>query len=163
MRVSRRTLSRLMILHRTGSSPFHSARSSGIPFQPNPPSPPVDAGNARLCPWRNQIRFACLEKHSPQLLFLVCLAGAAFAQGLGGPSSVQADLQPGDGLTDPQFRSDFPVNIAPGYFRWKEGLAENGFSFNLDYLSLGQWSDSDLGRGERIRWHLQILRELEGN
>ena len=43
---------------------------------------------------------------------LVCLAGAAFAQGLGGPSSVQADLQPGDGLTDPQFRSDFPVNIA---------------------------------------------------
>ena len=78
---------------------------------------------------------------------LVCLAGAAFAQGLGGPSSVQADLQPGDGLTDPQFRSDFPVNIAPGYFRWKEGLAENGFSFNFDYLSLGQWSDSDLGEG----------------
>jgi porin len=38
------------------------------------------------------------------------------AQGLGGPSSVQADLDPGDGLAAPQFRSDFPRNIAPGYF-----------------------------------------------
>ncbi len=31
------------------------------------------------------------------------------AQGLGGPSSVEAELEPGDGLTDPQFRSDFPA------------------------------------------------------
>lgn len=67
--------------------------------------------------------------------------------GLGGPSSVAADLQPGDGLTDPQFRSDFPRNIAPGYFRWKDGFAEDGIKFNFDYLSLGQWSNSDLGDG----------------
>ncbi|AEI93114.1 carbohydrate porin [Roseobacter litoralis] len=78
----------------------------------------------------------------------VLLSGPAFAQGLGGPSSVQADLQPGDGLTDPQFRSDFPVNIAPGYFRWKESLAQKGFSFNFDYLALGQTSNSDQGEGE---------------
>ncbi len=78
---------------------------------------------------------------------LVCLACSAFAQGLGGPSSVEADLQPGDGLTDPQFRSDFPVNIAPSYFEWKEGLAEQGFRFNLDYLALGQTTNSDLGEG----------------
>ena len=76
------------------------------------------------------------------------LAGPAVAQGLGGPSSVQADLEPGDGLTDPQFRSDFPRNIAPGYYRWKDELAKNGFSFNIDYLALGMTSDSDLGEGD---------------
>ncbi|MEP1929888.1 MAG: hypothetical protein ABJJ37_01250, partial [Roseibium sp.] len=62
-------------------------------------------------------------------------SGLVRAQGLSGPSSVQADLEPGDGLTDPQFRSDFPRNIAPGWFAWKDGLADNGFSFNLDYIS----------------------------
>lgn len=75
-------------------------------------------------------------------------AVSGLAQGLSGPSSVGAELQPGDGLTDPQFRSDFPRNIAPGWYEWKDGLAENGFTFNLDYLSLGQWSNSDLGEGE---------------
>lgn len=73
---------------------------------------------------------------------------AAAQQGLSGPSSVEADLTPGDGLTDPQPRTSFPRNVMPGYFDWKDGLAENGFRFNLDYLSLGQWSDSDLRRGE---------------
>ncbi|MCA0872963.1 carbohydrate porin [Seohaeicola saemankumensis] len=70
------------------------------------------------------------------------------AQGLSGPSSTQADLSPGDGLTDPQFRSDFPRNIAPGWFAWKDQLAENGFRFNIDYLSLGQSSSSNLGVGK---------------
>lgn len=70
------------------------------------------------------------------------------AEGLSGPSSVAADLQPGDGLTDPQFRSDFPRNITPGWHNWKDGLAEKGFKFNLDYLSLSQWSNADLGEGE---------------
>ncbi len=46
----------------------------------------------------------------------IAFAGAASAQGLSGPSSVEADLAPGDGLTDPQYRSDFPRNIAPGWF-----------------------------------------------
>lgn len=73
---------------------------------------------------------------------------AVFSQGLGGPSSVQADLTPGDGLTDPQFRSDFPRNVAQGYFRWKDELAAKGFSFNFDYLALGQTSNSDLGGGD---------------
>lgn len=83
------------------------------------------------------------------LAFLIFgLASPAFSQGLGGPSSVQADLEPGDGLTDPQFRSDFPRNIAPGYFRWKDGLAEQGFSFNFDYLALGQTSNAALGEGD---------------
>ncbi|MEM1076518.1 MAG: carbohydrate porin [Pseudomonadota bacterium] len=81
-------------------------------------------------------------------LVLSCLAGPVFAQGLAGPSSVQADLEPGDGLTDPQFRSDFPRNIAPGYFAWKDRLAEEGFSFNFDYLALGQTSNSDIGEGD---------------
>ena len=79
---------------------------------------------------------------------MVLLANSATAQGLGGPSSVQADLEPGDGLSDPQFRSDFPRKVAPGYFAWKEKLAEKGFSFNFDYLSLGLWSDSDQGEGD---------------
>lgn len=88
------------------------------------------------------------------LLSVVCagsfttIATKAVGEGLSGPSSTNADLDPGDGLTDPQFRSDFPRNIAPGWFAWKEGLAENGFKFNLDYLSLGQWSNADLGEGE---------------
>ncbi len=72
----------------------------------------------------------------------------AVAQGLSGPSSVEADLEPGDGLTDPQYRSDFPRNIAPGWFSWKDRLAEDGFRFNIDYLALGQTTDADLGAGE---------------
>ncbi|SNS59775.1 carbohydrate porin [Tropicimonas sediminicola] len=82
-------------------------------------------------------------------LALALLPGLAAAQqGLSGPSSVAADLEPGDGLTDPQPRSSFPRNALPGYFAWKDRLAESGFRFNLDYLALGQWSDSDLGQGD---------------
>lgn len=82
-------------------------------------------------------------------LIVTALAPATvLAQGLAGPSSVAAELKPGDGLTDPQPRTDFPRNVLPGYFGWKDGLSEHGFRFNLDYLALGQWSDSDLGEGE---------------
>lgn len=78
----------------------------------------------------------------------IAVTGAASAQGLSGPSSVEADLKPGDGLTDPQYRSDFPRNIAPGWFEWKDRLAEGGFRFNIDYLVLGQTTNADLGTGE---------------
>ncbi len=78
----------------------------------------------------------------------IAVAGAASAQGLSGPSSVEADLTPGDGLTDPQYRSDFPRNIAPDWFQWKDRLAEGGFRFNIDYLALGQTTNADLGTGE---------------
>lgn len=78
----------------------------------------------------------------------IAVAGAASAQGLSGPSSVEADLTPGDGLSDPQYRSDFPRNIAPGWFEWKDRLAEGGFRFNIDYLALGQTTNADLGTGE---------------
>ena len=78
---------------------------------------------------------------------LLFSANVLSAEGLGGPSSVAADLQPGDGLSDPQFRSDFPRNIAPGYFRWKDDLAKRGFSFNIDYLALGLSSNADQGAG----------------
>jgi porin len=87
----------------------------------------------------------------PGLFFLpLLLAASVQAQdsGLSGPSSVAADLVPGDGLTDPQFRSEFPRSVAPGWFDWKDGLAEQGFKFNIDYLALGQWSDADQGAGE---------------
>lgn len=76
------------------------------------------------------------------------VTGPVSAQGLSGPSSVDADLKPGDGLTDPQFRSDFPRNVAPGWFAWKDSLAEQGFRFNFDYLALAQSSSSNLGEGE---------------
>jgi porin len=85
------------------------------------------------------------------LVFLTAffLNTKCYAQGLGGPSSVQADLEPGDGLTDPQFRSNFPRNITPGYFAWKDRLAQDhGFKFNFDYLALGQSSNADLGSGK---------------
>ncbi|WP_170378561.1 carbohydrate porin [Ruegeria atlantica] len=78
----------------------------------------------------------------------IAFAGTASAQGLSGPSSVEADLEPGDGLTDPQYRSDFPRNIAPGWFQWKDRLAVGGFRFNIDYLALGQSTNADLGTGE---------------
>ena len=78
---------------------------------------------------------------------LLFSANVLSAEGLGGPSSVAADLQPGDGLSDPQFRSDFPRNIAPGYFRWKDDLAKRGFSFGFDYLALGLSSNADQGAG----------------
>lgn len=80
-------------------------------------------------------------------LTLVPVSTAAQSGGLNGPSSVSADLE-GDGLTDPQFRSDFPRNVAPGWFAWKDGLAKQGFKFNIDYLALGQSSTSNLGAGE---------------
>ncbi|WP_270730687.1 carbohydrate porin [Shimia sp. Alg240-R146] len=79
---------------------------------------------------------------------LWCLTSFASAQGLSGPSSVGADLAPGDGLTDPQFRSDFPRRVAPGWFAWKDELAEKGLKFNFDYLALGQWGNADLGVGK---------------
>lgn len=75
------------------------------------------------------------------------LSGPTLADGLSGPSSTAADLTPGDGLTDPQFRSEFPRNVLPGYFRWKDDLAKRGFRFGFDYLALGQTSDSDVGEG----------------
>ncbi len=81
-------------------------------------------------------------------LFCFAFAGSALAQGLSGPSSVEADLEPGDGLTDPQYRSDFPRNIAAGWFQWKDRLAEDGFRFNIDYLALGQTTNADPGTGE---------------
>ncbi|WIY23461.1 carbohydrate porin [Parasedimentitalea psychrophila] len=84
------------------------------------------------------------------LLIVASLAPSNLsAQGLGGPSSVQADLDPGDGLTDPRFRSNFPRNIAPEYFAWKDRLAtDHGFRFNFDYLALGQSSNADIGQGQ---------------
>lgn len=81
------------------------------------------------------------------VLALALLPGLAQAQqGLSGPSSVEADLQ-GDGLTDPQPRTTFPRNVAPGWHAWKDRLAESGFRFNLDYFALGQRTDGDLGEG----------------
>lgn len=96
----------------------------------------------RLSKARGFARKVCLG------VALACAATASAAQGLNGPSSVAADLAPGDGLTDPMFRSDFPRSIAPGWFAWKEGLAKQGFRFNLDYLALGQTSGANLGDGE---------------
>ncbi len=81
-------------------------------------------------------------------LALMACGTAALAQGLSGPSSVGAELEPGDGLTDPQYRSDFPRNIAPNWLAWKDRLAENGFRFNIDYLALGQTTNADLGEAE---------------
>ncbi|KIC47241.1 porin [Ruegeria sp. ANG-S4] len=79
---------------------------------------------------------------------VIALSGPASAQGLSGPSSVEADLEPGDGLTDPQYRSNFPRDIAPGWFNWKDKLADGGFRFNVDYLALGQTTTADVGTGE---------------
>ncbi|MEV8468994.1 carbohydrate porin [Fluviibacterium sp. DFM31] len=92
---------------------------------------------------------AQLSKCLVTALVPLLLPGTVVAQeGLAGPSSVAAELSPGDGLTDPQPRTSFPRNALPGYFDWKDGFADNGFRFNLDYLTLGQWSDSDLGQGD---------------
>lgn len=82
------------------------------------------------------------------VILIVASNGFAGAQGLGGPGSVNADLTPGDGLTDPMYRSDFPRNIFPAWFEWKDDLAARGFRFNLDYLALGQHSSSNLGDGK---------------
>ena len=90
-----------------------------------------------------------LNLHTVAAALILCGgASPVLAQGLGGPSSVEAELEPRDGLTDPQFRSDFPRNVAPGWFAWKDGLAEKGFRFNLDYLALRQSTNADIGTGE---------------
>lgn len=77
------------------------------------------------------------------------LAFPAFAQSLGGPSSVQAELEPGDGLTDPQFRSNMVQDALPSWFAWKESVSSDlNLSFNVDYLSLGQVSNANVGAGQ---------------
>lgn len=86
------------------------------------------------------------------IVFVTCLAPfighESVAQGLGGASSVRAELEPGDGLTDPQFRSEFPKDMAPNWFAWKNRLSEeSGLRFNFDYLALGQTTTSDMGDG----------------
>ena len=94
---------------------------------------------------------------------MISAATAVVAQdGLSGPSSVSADLSQGDGLTDPQFRSDFPNGIAPGWFAWKEKLAEDGCKFNLDYLSLAM-VELLFWRGRSGRWDSPVLRSLASN
>lgn len=95
----------------------------------------VNAGARQMMEWA--------VKHE-----LLMVTGGVAAQSLAGPSSVQADLEPGDGLSDPQFRSDFPNKIAPNWFAWKDDLAKKGFKFNINYLSLGQSSSSNIGAGE---------------
>ncbi len=82
------------------------------------------------------------------VLVLCGLTAPLAAQGLSGPSSVEADLDTGDGLSDPQLRSDFPQQIVPGWFDLKDGWARKGLRFNLDYLALGQSSNADQGTGE---------------
>ncbi|MFD0979992.1 hypothetical protein [Tropicimonas aquimaris] len=79
-----------------------------------------------------------VSKRFAVALVTLLLPGTLVAQeGLSGPSSVAAELSPRDGLTDPQPRTNFPRNALPGYFGWKDRLAEGGFRFNLDYLTLG--------------------------
>lgn len=82
------------------------------------------------------------------LVLALCPNFAHAQQGLSGPSSADAELTPGDGLTDPQPRSDFPRNVMPGYHAWKDQLADKGFRFNIDYLTLGQSSNRDIGQGD---------------
>ncbi len=85
-------------------------------------------------------------KHLLSTILATCilvLPISAQGQGLSGPSSAGADLTPGDGLTDPKFRSDFPAGALTGWTAWKNGLAEKGFKFNFDYLALGQSTDAN--------------------
>lgn len=98
-----------------------------------------------------RMRFPACQHAIGAIAVALCglFPGAIAAQGLSGPSSVQADLHPGDGLTDPQLRSDFPRSIAPGYFAWKDRLAQDRrISFNFDYLALGLTSNADPGEAE---------------
>ena len=57
----------------------------------------------------------------------------------GGPSSVGAELNEGDGLTDPVYRFDVLQRVLSPWFGFKEGLnADYGLSFALDYQTLVQ-------------------------
>lgn len=90
------------------------------------------------------------------LVFAVTAAGPAWADdtdapGLGGPSSVRAELAEGDGLTDPQFRSRFLQANLPAWFGFKQAVKETAnIDFKIDYLSLGQWSNADVGQGHAV-------------
>jgi porin len=71
--------------------------------------------------------------------------------GFGGPSSVGEDLKPGDGLTDPQFRSSFIKEGLAPWFDFKSSLSENyNLNIGLDYQMLSQFSTSDLGEGDAV-------------
>ena len=89
-----------------------------------------------------------IRRIAPVLAALVWASGAV-AQGLSGPSSVNAELEPGGRLD----RSAIPVGFSsaisrldglPGRIVWPK----TRFRFNIDYLALGQTTDADLGAGE---------------
>ena len=57
----------------------------------------------------------------------------------GGPGSVGAELNEGDGLTDPIYRFDFLQRALSPWFDFKKELNENlGLSLGLDYQTLMQ-------------------------
>ncbi len=64
----------------------------------------------------------------------------------GGPSSVGAELRPGDGLTDPIYRYDGIQTAFAPWFSAKEWLAsEHGLAIGFDYQSLFQAATASLG------------------
>ncbi|MEM8700708.1 MAG: carbohydrate porin [Pseudomonadota bacterium] len=97
----------------------------------------------------------CWKQVLPRCLAAAMAAAPASAwaetaekPGLGGPSSVRAELSEGDGLTDPQFRSRFLQTNLPAWFAFKDKLKQNAnIDFKIDYLSLGQWSNTGVGQG----------------
>ena len=66
----------------------------------------------------------------------------------GGPSSVGAELNEGDGLTDPVYRFDFLQRALSPWFDFKKELKEDhGLSLGLDYQTLLQRVTDSPGEG----------------
>ncbi len=76
---------------------------------------------------------------------------------LEGPRSVPQELEPGDGLTSPRFRSRFFKDAFAPWFEFRDKLKEN-YNLNLgfDYTVVGQNSTSDLGEGYGIGHDLRF-------
>ena len=66
---------------------------------------------------------------------------------LSGPTSVASEIDGQKHPVEPFYRLDFPRDLFPGLYAWKDELAESGLKFNFEYLALAQWANSDIGEG----------------
>lgn len=92
----------------------------------------------------------CAVRFCLTLLISVGAAEYTCAEVLGGPSSVRSDLLLSYAPPDPNYRFDFPRNLVPGYFDWKDRLEARGIKFNFEYLSLGQSTNAAFGPGKAV-------------
>lgn len=92
------------------------------------------------------------------LLAYLLVAMPLFADSLEGPRSVAEELEPKNGLTNPDIRSTYFKDTFSSWFEFKDKLKkENHLDLGFDYSIVGSLSDADIGEdnalGHDIRFY----------